>query len=223
MNVLVTGANRGLGLGFVRHYLAEGATVHATAREPERAVELRAAPSVHVHRLDVRDEGQIRALAGALGGAPLDLLIHNAGIASGWEDLEGFDAKTALEVFHTNAVAPLLLSRALLPSLRAAHGKVVHVSSGMGSIGDNRMGGSYAYRMSKAALGMAARTLAIELLPAGVTSIVIEPGWVKTDMGGAGAPLDVETSVRQMAAVIAARGIERSGEFFKRTGETFPW
>lgn len=223
MRVLVTGANRGIGLGFAQHYASRGAEVHATAREPSGAKELRALPGVHVHRLDVRDEGQIAALAKVLGDVSLDLLIHNAGIASGWEDLAGFDAKIALDVLHTNAVAPLLVTRALLPALRRAKGKVVHVSSGMGSIADNRMGGSYAYRMSKAALGMAARTLAIELSRDGITSLVIEPGWVKTDMGGAGAPLDVETSVEQMTAVIETRGLESTGRFFKRTGEDFAW
>jgi NAD(P)-dependent dehydrogenase (short-subunit alcohol dehydrogenase family) len=223
MRVLVTGANRGIGLGLARHYAADGAEVHGTARDPGSAEELREVPGVTVHRLDVRDEAQSEALAKALGPGPLDLLIHNAGIASGWEDLDGFVAKVALDVLHTNAVAPLLVTRALLPALKKARGKVVHVSSGMGSISDNGMGGSYAYRMSKAALGMAAKTLAIELKSDGVTSIVIEPGWVKTDMGGAGAPLDVETSVAQMTAVIEKRGLESTGKFFKRTGEELPW
>lgn len=223
MRVVITGANRGIGLSLARLYAGRGDEVHGTARTPGDAKELAALPGVTVHALDVRDDRSAQALASSLGGGGVDLLVNNAGIASGWEDLGAFDPKDALDVFHTNAIGPVLVTRALRPALRARKGKVFHVSSGLGSIGDNGMGGSYAYRMSKAAMNMAGKTLAIELRSEGVASIVVEPGWVKTDMGGSGATLDPDECARRLAVIFDERGLESTGKFFKLTNRELVW
>jgi NAD(P)-dependent dehydrogenase (short-subunit alcohol dehydrogenase family) len=223
MRVVVTGANRGIGLAIATKLAARGDEVHGTARSPKDATELAALRGVAVHALDVRDDASVVALARSLGPGGVDVLVNNAGIASGWESLSSFDPKLALDVYDTNAVGPVRVARALLPQLRAAKGKVFHVSSGMGSIGDNHMGGAYGYRMAKAAMNMAGRTLAIELAKDGVASIVVEPGWVKTDMGGGGATITPETSASQLIALFDRLGMESTGKFFRRSGEVFPW
>lgn len=222
MRIVITGANRGIGLALARRYAARGDEVHGTAREPEHAKELASLPGVRVHALDVRSDASVAAFAAELGDAGVDVLVNNAGRGH-WEGLAEFDAKLALELFDTNAVGAVRVTRALLPMLRKAQGKVFHVTSGMGSIGDNHMGGAYAYRMSKAALNMAGRTLAIELAKDRVASIVLEPGWVKTDMGGAGATISADESAAQLGAIIDARGMESTGKFFRRNGTEFPW
>jgi NAD(P)-dependent dehydrogenase (short-subunit alcohol dehydrogenase family) len=223
MRIVVTGANRGIGLALARLFAQRGDEVHGTARNPSRATELAAIPNVTVHALDVRSDASAAALAKELAhrGA-IDVLVNNAGIVH-WEGLDSFDPKAALELFDTNAIGALRVTRALLPMLEKARGKVFHMSSEMGSIGDTQTGGAYSYRMSKAALGMAGRTLAIDVRPQGVASIVIEPGWVQTDMGGVGATITANESVRQLAAIIDTRGIESTGKFFKRTNVEMPW
>lgn len=223
MRVVITGANRGIGLAIARILAARGDEVHGTARSPSDAKELAALKGVSVHALDVKADASADALARSLGPAGIDVLVNNAGIASPWESLDKFDTKLALDVFDTNAVGPVRVTRALLPQLRTTHGRVFHVSSGMGSIGDNQMGGAYAYRMSKAALNMAGRTLAIELAKDKVASIVVEPGWVKTDMGGGGASITAEESATQLIALFDRLGMESTGKFFSRKGEEFPW
>lgn len=223
MRVVVTGANRGIGLAIAQRLAARGDEVHGTARQPAEASALAKLPGVTVHGLDVRSDASVAALAKALGPAGIDLLVNNAGIASPWEALDRFDPQLALEVFDTNAVGAVRVTRALLPQLRAAKGKVFHVSSGMASIGDNRMGGSYAYRMSKAALNMAGKTLAVDLAPEQIASIVVEPGWVQTDMGGPGATITADESAAQLVALFDRLGLPDTGKFFSRRGEIFPW
>lgn len=223
MRIVVTGANRGIGLAIARLSAARGHDVHGTARVPDEARELAAIRGVTVHALDVRSDASAASLARSLGDDRIDVLVNNAGIASSWQSLSTFDPKTALDVYDTNAVGPVRVTRALLPQLRAAKGKVFHVSSGMGSIGDNHMGGAYAYRMSKAALNMAGRTLAIELAKDEIASIVVEPGWARTDMGGPGATISAEESATQLVALFERLGMESTGKFFRRNGDIFPW
>ena len=208
--VLITGANRGIGLAFAQSYAADGWRVHAAARNPARAGELKKTQGdLAVHAFEVTDEKQLAALAKTLRGEPIDVLINNAGVA-GEEDTEGW-----LRTFAVNSIAPVRVAQALLPSLERGRNKVIaSITSGMGSIADNTSGGSYAYRSSKAALNMAMKSLSVDLASRGFTVLVLNPGWVKTDMGGAGARLKPADSVARMRRVIDTAGPAVNGTFF---------
>jgi NAD(P)-dependent dehydrogenase (short-subunit alcohol dehydrogenase family) len=229
MRVVVTGANRGLGLGLASVYAARGDEVWATARNLERASELRTLERssgglVHAHDLDVRSDEQVSAFATAIGEASVDRLINNAGIASSWSgNLQDFDAEEALRCFDTNALGAVRVTRALIPNLRAARGKVVNMTSLMGSIADNGSGHAYAYRMSKAALNMATRNIAHEVKGFGGIAIALHPGWVKTEMGGEGAAEEIPDAVARLVAVIERVGPADSGRFWHAKGQELPW
>jgi NAD(P)-dependent dehydrogenase (short-subunit alcohol dehydrogenase family) len=228
MRVVVTGASRGLGLGLARALAKRGDEVHATARSPGDALALdelaRASRGrVRVHELDVRRDDQARALGAALGSASVDLLINNAGVGGGYSGVPALNPEEALAAFDTNALGPLRVTRALLDNLSAARGKVVNVSSTMGSIADNTSGRAYAYRMSKAALNMATRNLAIELAPAGITVVCINPGWVKTDMGGPNAPTEISEAVGWILRLADGLELEQTGRFLHAKGYELPW
>lgn len=231
MRVVVTGANRGIGLELVRQLLARGEQVEATARAPESATELASlgSPALRIHRVEVTDPASIQQLAATLGDAPVDLVINNAGSYGGptqslGQMAEELSLPDVATTFDINAMGPLRVSIALLPHVRRGSGKkLIHVTSGMGSIADNGSGGYYAYRMSKAALNMMSRSLAVDLRGEGILSCVINPGWVQTDMGGAHAPTPVDESVRAMLARIDEVTLKDSGEFLNWQGGTYPW
>jgi NAD(P)-dependent dehydrogenase (short-subunit alcohol dehydrogenase family) len=230
MRIVVTGANRGLGLGLTRAFMERGDEVWATARRPGDAKELQALArasggKVRVAELDVRDDAQVAALAAALDGASVDVLVNNAGIAgSSWgTTLATFDASEALACFDTNALGAIRLTRALIPNLRAARGKVINMTSRMGSIGDNGSGRGYAYRMSKAALNMATRNIAHEVKGFGGVAVALHPGWVKTAMGGDGAPEEIADAVGRLVSSIDRFGAEHTGRFWHAKGEELPW
>ncbi len=221
MRVVITGGNRGIGLALARHYLEAKHSVHATARDVAKATALRSLASdlLVVHPLDVRDDASCRALGQALGDAPVDLLINNAGVgraASG-------DPGEILAAFDTNAVGPVRVTRALEKNVRAARGKVLFISSVLGSIGESSSGGMYAYRISKAALNMAGSILAHELRPAHVTAVLVHPGWVRTDMGGPSAPVPVDVAASNIAALAAKLTLADSGRFLNTDGSEIPW
>ena len=221
--VLITGANRGLGLEFARQYAAAGWNVIGTARAPEGASELNAL-DVRVMQLDVADPESVAALARDLKGASIDLLINNAGIFPRAGSLEETDFAAALQTYVVNTIGPMRVTRALLPNLRAgAQRKVVSITSGLGSIENNTNGSFYGYRESKAALNMFTRSLAAELRDAGFICVVISPGWVRTDMGGPNANLSPEESVTGMRAVIAGLSSEVTGTYWNYNGEPLPW
>jgi NAD(P)-dependent dehydrogenase (short-subunit alcohol dehydrogenase family) len=228
MNVVITGANRGIGLELVRQFLARGDTVHAGVRDPASATELSAlgpqhAGRLHVAACDVSDEVRVRAFAAGVPG-PVHLLVNNAGMRERPDGLEDLDAEALLRTFRVNAVGPLLLTRALLPQLRAAKGaKVASLGSGLGSISDNTSGDAYGYRMSKAALSMAMRSLAQDLREDGILAVVVSPGWVKTDMGGPEAPLSVTESAAGMVTFLDGLTPQQSGGFFDYKGERLAW
>ena len=223
--VLITGANRGIGLEFARQYAEAGYRVHAACRTPESADALGSlGKGVKLHALDVTDHGRIEALAAGLKGEAIDIVINNAGIYGAQQELGKIDYAAWEEVMRVNTLAPLKMAECFLPHLEAGKMKMIaSLTSRMGSIAENDAGGVYIYRSSKAALNAAARSLALDLAPRGITVIVFHPGWVKTDMGGAGALIDAETSVGGMRAVIAGAGPKDSGRFFNYDGTEVPW
>ncbi len=229
MNIVVTGANRGIGLEFVRQYLARGESVVAAAREPAKAEALRSLEKEHEGRLrvlacDVGDDASVAAFARALGDVAVDVLVNNAGARDEWSSLEAMSTDEALRVYSINALGPVRVTRALLPNLlKSGVRKVAHLSSGMGSISDNTSGGAYAYRMSKAALNMASRSMAVDLRDRDVVSVVFNPGWVKTDMGGSSAPVAVEDSVRALIGRIDGLTLADSGTFLDWKGKSYGW
>ena len=217
--VFLTGANRGIGLAFAQSYAASGWRVLATCRAPETADVLKAVPGdIAVHALEVTDEAQLAALAASLRDERIDVLINNAGVG-GEESTKGW-----LRTLHINAIAPIRTAYELLPLvLRSERRVIASITSGMGSISDNSSGGSYAYRSSKAALNAAMKSLSVDLLKRGASVIVINPGWVRTDMGGAGARLTAADSVARMRKVIDNAGPAQSGKFFNYDGAEYPW
>ncbi len=213
--VLITGANRGIGLEFARQYCQNGWNVVATVREPTEELE---SICTQVEPLDMLDLAAVAGFGERI--AALDLLIANAGTYGPKDITIAADAEGWSDTFTVNTIAPFLLAQAVLPQIRAASGKLVAISTRMGSIEDNSSGGSIAYRSAKAALNMAWRSLAID---SGVTCAVLHPGWVKTRMGGAGAPLEPEQSVAGMRQVIEGLTPAQSGGFFDYDGSPIPW
>lgn len=217
-SVAIVGASRGIGREFVRQYLADGWRVHASARRDGDLDGLKAAGAV-VHQADVNDEASLAAMAAAID-EPLDLLVVNAGVGSFEGRLAAVEPADWTRVMTTNALGPLLVARTVGAKVRDG-GKLVALTSLMGSIADNGAGGSWSYRMSKAALNMGFACLAIELRPRRIDVAVIHPGWVRTDMGGDQAPLAPEGSVAGMRQVIGR--LATSGGFFDYTGKPLPW
>jgi NAD(P)-dependent dehydrogenase (short-subunit alcohol dehydrogenase family) len=223
---VVTGANRGIGLEFVKQLTARGEEVEATVRAPEDAPDLgalvRPGARLRIHRLDVAEDPSVAAFAGQLPSGPVDVLINNAGV-SGVKGGEPIDPQDILRVFNVNAVGTLRVVRALLPQLRAGKGKkIVNLTSVLGSIAE-ASGGRFAYRMSKAALNMATRVLAQDLGGEGFRSVALHPGWVQTRMGGSAAPVPPEQSVRAMLEIIDGLSVEQSGRVFDFQGREIPW
>ncbi|HTM19296.1 MAG TPA: SDR family oxidoreductase [Kofleriaceae bacterium] len=221
---LVTGASRGIGLEMVRQLHARGDTVIATARKPDAAGALRELRGVRVLPLDVTDTASARHLRELLGDAPIDVLVNNAGIGGRGRTIAEVDIDAARNVLEVNTLGPLRVTQALLPNLRAGHAKkLAHITSLMGSIADNGSGGAYAYRASKAALNMVNKNLSLELGPDGFTCVVLNPGWVRTDMGGKQATLPVDESVRGLINVIDHLAPADNGTFINHDGRRLPW
>lgn len=222
-SVLITGASRGIGAGLARAFAERGWSVLACARDPAAIPPI--AGTVERYALDVTEPGSIAALAAALADRPLDLLINNAGIY-GQRDarLGAIDWAAFARVLETNTLGPVRVSEALLPHLRAGRRRtIVTVSSVMGSIARTESAGALPYRTSKAAVNMAMRAIARELAEDGFTVVVVHPGWVRTDMGGPGAAIDVATSVRGLLALIERLRPADTGRFFDYTGAELPW
>ena len=225
--ILVTGASRGIGLELVRTLAAQGHTVIGTARKPDDASKIRAGGGTP-ELLDVDSEASIAALGQRLASRPIDVLVNNAGISKPCGSLADLKIEDAVTNFRVNAVSPMLVTRALLPSLRAGKRRtIVHISSIMGSIGNTLSGttggGSYNYRSSKAALNMMNACLAGELGPEGFACVVMHPGWVQTDMGGAGAPLTVQDSAEGMMARFDELTLAHTGAFLNWRGGEYAW
>ena len=221
---LITGANRGIGLELTRQLLESGYSVHATYRKTEGGLTELVHPLLHLHQLDVRSDEAIAAVASAIDGG-LDLLINNAGIADGrWASVEDIDFEVVSEVIEVNAIAPVRVTRGLLPALeRAGGGTVVMMTSLMASIADCHSGRSYAYRASKTALNMLTVAMKNELLDRNISLMLLHPGWVETDMGGPNAPLQPKESVEGILKRIHEQTLEMSGRFVQYDGAHLPW
>ena len=221
--VLITGANRGIGLELAREYSAAGWQVIGTARQPETAKELRAL-GAEIMQLDVTDQDSVDRMARDLDNRPLDMLINNAGIQLLMWKLEDVDVGKFDRMLAVNTVGPVRVTRALLPNLRSGKRKlIVNMTSDISSIADNKSGGFYGYRESKTALNMFTRSLAAELGPDGFICIALHPGWVKTDMGGPNAPITVRESVHGILKVVDKLSPADNGTFLTYAGERMAW
>jgi len=227
-SVLVTGANRGLGLEFCRQYAAAGWRVFATCREPEDATALAELanrfPLLSLHALDVANFSQIEALSAELAGESCDLLLNNAGIYPDDNGLGKLNYQAWSQAFWVNTMAAVKMAEAFLPQVERSEGKLIAaVSSLMGSMSDNTSGGSYLYRTSKAALNAAYKSLSIDVRSRGVGVLILHPGWVRTDMGGKNALIDADESVAGMRAQLDAFTLKKSGCFIRYDGRIAPW
>lgn len=223
MNVFITGANRGIGLGLARHYLARGDEVWACYRYDMGGLDALEDERLHRVMWDVREEAPR-----SCGVLPerIDLLINNAGIygpKDAAQDLEQIGAEAMLEVFDVDCVGAVRVAQHLLPRLVKARGVIANISSKMGSSADNGSGGSYAYRAAKAALVIVSKSMAIDLAPRGVRVITLHPGWVRTDMTDHSGLIDVEESVRGLAGVIERIDTCPAGAFVAFDGKIVPF
>ncbi|MDJ0780183.1 MAG: SDR family oxidoreductase [Gammaproteobacteria bacterium] len=227
--ILITGANRGIGLEFVRRFAADDWQVIACCRDPAAAGELqtlaRTASGIEIHALDVTDYPRMQALAGELAGRPIDILLSNAGIYGPKGVAFGdVDPRSWREVLEVNTIAPLMLAQAFVDSVAASEQKLIAViSSKVGSIADNGSGGSYAYRSSKSALNQVVKSLSIDLADRGISTISLHPGWVLTDMGGPNAEIDTVESVSGLAGILRTAGPAQNGHFIEYNGDSIPW
>ena len=226
--VLITGANRGLGLGLTRHYLDQGARVIATARDPSSSFDFEPLSRSYVYRftvlpLDVASADSIMDAARRIGDIRFDLVINNAGVCPD-EPFGSWEASTFATAFAVNTTGPALISQAMAPLLKRG-AKLVNISSALGScsLDLNPETGLDAYGASKTALNMITRRLATKLAPRQITVVAISPGWVQTRMGGDDAELTVGESVSSVTAVIESIDLDHSGRFMSRSGETLPW
>ena len=221
--VLVVGASRGIGGEFVRQYAADGATVIGTARSESGRAAVRAAGGEPLP-LDVLDDAAVAALGTQLGGRVIDIAIVNAGVYGPRVSTMTAPGNDEFDlVMRTNVRAPMQLICALAPVLAAARGKLAVVSSKMGSMSLMSSSAGWLYRASKAAVNAAVKSASLELGPRGIVCVAFHPGWVKTDMGGAGADIDVTTSVAGMRHALAAANASHNGKFMNYSGEEIPW
>ncbi|OGX88455.1 hypothetical protein BEN47_08945 [Hymenobacter lapidarius] len=237
MRVLITGANRGLGLELVCQYLERGDHVFAASRHPTDAVELQRLHQQYADRLvllplDVTSAASIEAAVQAVGQATdaLDLLINNAGVypnagsGDAHQRLGQLTHEDAIETMQVNAIGPLLVSQALLPLLRAGRkGRIISISSGQGSLTWKATGDPYHYSASKAALNMYMRSLAAEIGHMGLISVIVDPGWMRTDMGGNHATQEPADSARGIIRLADQLHAEENGSFVTWQGQPVPW
>ncbi len=228
--ILITGANRGLGLEFTRQLAEQNYTVIATCREPLEADYLRQLaityPKISIIDLDVSNDNSIENLKDLMSGISIDWLINNAGTTGEQGVTVGnINRANFLKVMDINCFGPLKISEALLPNLQMGEDKlIVAITSLMGSISTNFLGRSYAYRASKAALNCVMHSLAIDIADRDIKVMLLHPGWVRTDLGGPEAPIDPEESVRGMLKVIEAKKNDCHAEtMYDYLGNLLPW
>jgi len=227
--ILITGANRGIGLALTGQFAQEGWRVLACCRNPDTAGQLKSLAqgkqAIEIHALDVTDYNQMAKLADQLANSSIDILLSNAGIYG--PKGVGFgkvDAQEWRQVLEVNTIAPLMLVQAFVDQVAASQQKLVAViSSKVGSIADNSSGGSYMYRSSKTAVNQVVKSLSIDLADRGIGVISLHPGWVKTDMGGPNAEIGTNDSVAGLKNILQSAGMAQSGRFIEYNGEEIPW
>ena len=221
---VVTGANRGLGAEWTHQLLEDGWQVYAGYRSELGRLTALSNENLTTHVLDVQSNDSVQLFA---KNAPLkiDLLVNNAGVADGrWRNLTEIDDEWALEVLNINALGPVRVVKTLYPKMKHnSLTKIAMISSLMASIDDCHMGRSYAYRASKTALNMFTVSMKKEALEDNISFVILHPGWVKTDMGGDRAPVEIPESVTGMRNVLETRTLENTGEFVQFDGELLPW
>jgi len=238
-NVLVTGASRGLGLEFVRQYVKEGWHVLACARNSKTATTLQqivssAPEKITIHNLDLLDHASIEKLAQTLHSTAIDVLINCAGtmgassFASEGLKFGPFGQSNFAdwsEVFHLNIIAPMKMAETFVEHVaRSEQKKIITLSSIVGSVGHNKIGGLYAYRASKSAVNAVMRSMAIDLAKThGIAATALHPGWVRTEMGGPRADIDATESIAGMRNVIANLTIATAGRYWVYDGSELPW
>jgi len=217
---IVTGANKGIGLALVELLRQREVNVVATCRKSSDGLERTGAEVVS--GVEVTESGGLEKLVGAVGTRAVDLLVNNAGIMVWPETLEKLDPEAVRRQFEVNALAPLRITAALRGRLGKG-AKVGLITSRMGSIDDNGSGGAYGYRMSKAALNMAGKSLAVDLKPAGVAVAILHPGMVKTEMTGSHGQVEPLDAARGLLARLDELTVETSGGFWHANGQRLPW
>ncbi len=220
LHVLITGANRGIGLELCRHYVDAGARVFAVCRKS--SVSLDALDLEVIDSIDVSSSEQVSRLRQIMQGIPMDILVNNAGILRSQSFNELDNEQYLLEQFNINALGPIRVITALKECLSQGS-KVIMITSRMGSIADNSSGGSYGYRMSKCALNAAGQSLAIDLKPQGIAVALIHPGYVTTDMTQGRGDIAPDVAATRIAQRIHELDINHTGSFLHSNGETLPW
>ena len=225
--VLITGANRGLGLEFTKQYADDGWNVLACCRHPQSAMQLQALaqtnPNIKIVSLDVADFVQIDALALQLKDVSIDLLINNAGVYPP-SSFGNVDYNDWAQGFKINSMAPLKMAEAFVQHItRSQLKKIATLTSKMGSIDDNTSGESYSYRSSKTAVNMVMKSLSIDLKPYGISVVTLHPGWVQTDMGGPNGLINAHTSVSGLRKVIERLSLNTTGQLIAFDGKPIPW
>ena len=238
-NIFITGTSRGLGLEMVKQLVSRKTSgqIFATCRAPDQAVDLARIAAenknVHLMQLDVTDCQSFPAVSEAVremtGEAGLNILINNAGVAPKSTRITMVTEDQMMETFKTNVVAPVLLTKSLLPNLKegVSHSNqsslVVNISSILGSIAENTQGGLYPYRSSKAGVNAVSKSLSLDLAPNNILAVAIHPGWVQTDMGGKNAPLTSSQSIEGVLELIDNFSSEQNGGFYDNFGKQLPW
>ncbi|XP_043250371.1 C-factor [Colletes gigas] len=246
-SILITGCNRGLGLGLVKHLTKlpqPPRNIFATCRDANKARELTAlaekSTNIHIIEIDLVDTKNydkiVETVSKKVGNKGLNVLFNNAGVSSKFTRLNFVKEQQLTETFFVNTVVPILLTKAFLPLLKIASNNfkdkskmnikrsaVINMSSILGSIAENDQGGYYPYRCSKTALNAATKSMSIDLKEDGILVTCLHPGWVRTDMGGNNAPMDIDTSVSNILNTLSSLTSEHTGCFIQYDGKSLPW
>ena len=228
-SVLITGANRGLGFGFVKSFLAKNINVICTTRNISGSKELLECKknypdNLEILELDLLEKKSENILSDLLSDKPIDIFINNAGVGNSNQRFGVVSSKPWLDVLKVNLIAPLTLTQSIIENIKkGSEKKIYFLSSQLGSIRNNTSGGMYIYRSSKTALNQVVKSLSVDLKPMGITVISLHPGWVKTDMGGPNAPVQIDESIKGMMQVIDKTDIRDTGRFLNYDGKELPW